>query len=610
MEPTWNSPESWGKEGSIISSVSSVKKGAWTTILKATETHNGKATEVVIKQFAVPEEVVDNPDKIILERAKFLTAARLQWSLTQDGPQGGARSWVKILRLDDQSKNPSFTMEKCGPSVQDFLDNKVQMTARDLHALVLSFLQALMELKDRAKRSHGNVKPSDVLSALPGQSPTYKLADPQAKGEEHSANDLYSLGSILYHLIEGHEWDPLNPITPTKGWQRFKGKRDRWMQFCNMLLNPNGCHEALSDVKREARRLKPGSAARKIMAVLGTLVLVGAGAVGYHFLMTDVLKPAGMIANATQDSTNTTTTQGGKVTVVATAANTQGTTVVTTRTIDTTQIAATQTNNPGNTIDAAVRTAYDDARRSYRDASTQWNALQPTSRYDHAKSAALAREARTFIVDPATLVTTANYRDATEGYKKALAKMSDALTAQAAEEESGQQQDAAVLAEMRKAIADYQQAKSQWDETAAKFSANQDHTRSVAMAQTGILPDHPAPTDPTVAAATTEIYRNAAAKLLDALKIVPDETKGGEDMAAAKVLFTDAQAKYAKVNTDWQVIDQSKDIDLTAARALAEEARKLLPQQVVLSDAQSYRTTAARCIKPAADKLSGRTGCG
>ncbi len=46
-------------------------------------------------------------------------------------------------------------MEKCGPSVQDLLDNKVQLSAKNLYALVLAVLQGLEELFERHKRSHG-----------------------------------------------------------------------------------------------------------------------------------------------------------------------------------------------------------------------------------------------------------------------------------------------------------------------------------------------------------------------------------------------------------------------------------------------------------------------
>ena len=288
MEPTWQSPDAWKKDGTSISGVSSLKKGAWTTILKATETHNGAAKEVIIKSFTVPEEVLEDPARIAAEREKFLAAAKLQLALTQNG----ARAWVKILRIDEDAKHPSFSMEKCGPSVQDLLDNKVQLSAKNLYALVLAVLQGLGELFERHKRSHGNIKASDVLSSLPGEHPPYKLADPNAKGEEHSANDLYALGLVVYQLIEHREWDPLNPLTPSRNWSRFGPKRDRWVQFLNLLLNPNGCQEPLAEVRKEALRLKPGTVLRYAAVTVTATALRLRGAVGYHLLINRVFPSA------------------------------------------------------------------------------------------------------------------------------------------------------------------------------------------------------------------------------------------------------------------------------------------------------------------------------
>ena len=196
MDSTWQT--SWEKEGSTLSGVSTLRKGAWTSYYKATETVNGKSTEVVIKTFSVPEEIVEDQERIASERAKFLEAARLQKELTEANSPG-ARAWVKVLRLSEDPRNPSFSMEKCGPSARDLRDNRAQLSAKDLYQLVDSILLGLMELKGKKNRSHGNIKLSDVLCALPGQSPCYKLADPAAKGrgvlvliddDIHSAHDV------------------------------------------------------------------------------------------------------------------------------------------------------------------------------------------------------------------------------------------------------------------------------------------------------------------------------------------------------------------------------------------------------------------------------------
>src|SRR4051812_35902874 len=109
---TWQAPEAWQKDGSTISGITSLKKGAWTTILTAKEVHGGQTKDVIIKAFQVPEDVLQDPQRIAVERKKFLKPARLQLSLTQKGAKG----WVKILKISEDPLAPAFTMEKCGPS--------------------------------------------------------------------------------------------------------------------------------------------------------------------------------------------------------------------------------------------------------------------------------------------------------------------------------------------------------------------------------------------------------------------------------------------------------------------------------------------------------------
>jgi TPR repeat protein len=591
MTSGWTSPDSWQKDGASLSGVSSMKKGAWTSYYKATETHNGKSTDVVIKTFAVPEDVLQDPQRIAAEREKFLNAARLQKALTD----AGARGWVKVLRLAEDVQNPSFSMEKCGPSVQDMIDNRAQLSAKELYTLVQSILQALIELKDRHKRSHGNIKPSDVLSARPGEHPPYKLADPSAKGEDHSANDLYSLGLILYELIEHREWDPLNPITPTKHWNRFGGKRDRWIQFCNLLLNPNGCHEPLADVRKEAYRLKPSSPLKYVVLAVSAAGLIGAGAVGYHLLISRVIQSTQQnqqVANTNQPDKNTANASSGQPTGAANVTPPPAT-----------NVATINTGGPGTppAVDPAVKAAYDAAHQAYTDVRTRWTARPNTPRYDHTKSVALARDARALIPDQVVLTTDA-LRDASTAYKNATAKMEEALAQATAEEEAGQGLDMAAFTDLQRSQQEYLKAKAQWESAAAKFSPTHDHTRSIALAKAATPPPGAPPTDPVLAKAAANDYRAAAAKLADALALIPQEESTGAAQDQVRVAFEDARKAYQAARDQWTAAEAAKDVDLTAARGAAQEAKALLPDQIVLSDADSYRT-AADLYQKAAQKL-------
>jgi TPR repeat protein len=552
MDPNWQSPEAWQKDGSSLSGVSSVKKGAWTTILKATETHDGKSTEVVIKTFAVPEEVLENPERIATERTKFLASAKLQYELSK----AGATAWVKILRIADEEKHPSFSMEKCGPSAQDLLDNHAQLSAKDFYQLVQSVLQALIELKNKNNRSHGNIKLSDVLSVLPGQHPAFKLADPSSKGENHSANDLFALGQIIFQLVEQREYDPLNPLLPTKPWYRFGARRDRWIQFCNLLLNPNGCQEPLPEVKKLAQRLQPASAMSYVALVGTALVVVAACAVGFHFVMEKYVSGKGGTVSGGPSGTG--------------PAN----------------VLPLQTG-----LDPQAQAALNAAARNYQDVRNKWTAIAQTPRYDHMKSHALAVQARDLLPQPGG--DPVSHAHDADSYRLAALKLQEAIDQLNAEEDAGQQADAMVFTDLQHAKLDYARAKSAWDVAAAKFTPNHDHTRSQAQAQAATLESTPTPADPAEAKAATAEYHAAAGKLADALALVSQEDQSGQTSDEAHAAYEQARRTYTQLKDQFAAaVEQNKTLDLTAAKSAADQARAILPEQIVLTDAASYRTVA------------------
>src|SRR5512146_689679 len=139
MDPAWQQPEDWQKDGSTITGLSNLKTGAWTALYKAQETVNGKSTEVILKTFTVPDAARDDRTKIDVERQRFLDSARLALSLTTNG----ARAWVPILRISENP--PSYTMPRCGPSLQGLIDHKMNPGGKDLYQIVRCVLLGLIE---------------------------------------------------------------------------------------------------------------------------------------------------------------------------------------------------------------------------------------------------------------------------------------------------------------------------------------------------------------------------------------------------------------------------------------------------------------------------------
>lgn len=541
MAPAWQPPADWQKDGSTISGITSLKTGAWTSMLLAREKKNGVEIEVVIKTFCVPADIVQDPERIAREREKFIASARLQKQLTD----AGARAWVEILRIAEYPDNTSFSMKKTGASLQDLIDRRINLTAADLYEVTLAILQGFDELWQKQKRSHGSLKPSDVLS-MTGQHPPYRLSDPAHKGEDHSANDFFALGQIIFQLIEHREWDPLTPIIPTSKWTRFKGKRDRWIQFLQMLLAPNGCQESLASVRAIAQRLKPGSPARNLVLAGGCLTMLLGSA-------------AAVAAGVVYFWPRTPATQGGGPVAGTTPAS-----------------------------DPAIRVSYDKARQTYLDTVEKWTSRTRTDRYDHTKSSEFNRAARALILD-IQLTDDDAYRRSTEAYANATTKLQEALTQYAAEDKVGQQLDAEALADLEKAQGEFTTVKAAWDAAAAKFSTAHKHDGSKALVEATQLPSATIPTDAVARKAMADQYRAAAARFNQAIGLARQEELAGLSVEQARTGYQDAKARYQVAKDKWDAQSIGLTFDFSAARTLADQARSGLPDQLELSDAGSYQ---------------------
>ena len=542
MELNWQPPGEWEQAGIHITNVTGLKTSAWTLILTGKETRTAPSVvpaarvpgappppppppppasgatrecEVIIKVFNVPRDIVQDPVRIGKEREKFLAAGRLQKRMGESGAAG----WVKVRAISEDATAPAFVMDKCGPSLQDFVNNKAHLSAADLHAIVLAVVDGLGELFAREKRSHGNLKASDIL-AYKGV-PAYKLADPAAEGESHSANDLYALGQVVFRLIENKDYDPLVPLATTKSWDRFGARRDRWVQFCTMLLNPNGWHEPLGQVKKEAFRLKPVSRLRPVGIALVGILIIAVGAIATDRLLHK---------------------QEQRVVV---------------------------TTVPAATLNADAKADLTAAKQAYNDLREKFVAAFNATHYDHTMSRQLARKSRDQVPDNAMIVDDAGCRTAAAAYRQATATMTQALAAIQAEDTAGRTQDASgeqAKAEFQQAHDHYQEVNSRWNAALRSTKADAGQAQSVADAAHGMLPEQMVLTDAASYRDGVKRYTDAANGLEQALAILAN--------APPRVVVDAHQPDRPPPQTEPVVVAHAMNIDAGEAIAKGNEALK------------------------------------
>jgi TPR repeat protein len=216
----------------------------------------------------------------------------------------------------------------------------------------------------------------------------------------------------------------------------------------------------------------------------------------------------------------------------------------------------------------------------------------------------MARQARSTTPDGLALTTSEAFRAGADAYQKAAAQFEEAIAQAAKEEEAGQQQDAAVIADLQKAQGEYAQAKQRWDQAAARFTPNRDHAPSAALAQAATIEKLSMPSDPAEARLAAQQYRAAAGRLGEAVAMAAKEELSGASQDEVRTAFEEARRVYNGFREQWTSTEtaaaKEEGIDLAGARTAAEEARKMLPDQVVLSDLNSYRRTAELYVKASA----------
>ena len=130
-------------------------------------------------------------------------------------------------------------------SLARVIAHRIQLDLEDFYHLFHSIIRGLWEFKRFAARSHGNLKPSNVLLDGRGRVRRRKvlLIDPQYEGNNETTreiSDLRALGAIVWHTALTTVHPPQWPIEESDlEWKAFFGAAAiKWIHIYNQLLNP------------------------------------------------------------------------------------------------------------------------------------------------------------------------------------------------------------------------------------------------------------------------------------------------------------------------------------------------------------------------------------
>lgn len=205
-----------------------------------------RARRYCVKVFTPPAP--SDPDEPSWETQYFLDRARTQRHVAASG----GRHWAVVHDLGATPQGAYVVVDYQPLSVQKLIDGKVAVGAAALHHVADGVVRGLVELREIAARSHGNLTAGNVRFAgqgAPAETPVV-LSDPaqaHVARKEGEAGDLQALGRIIYELVTHRPFEglagPINapeesrePVPPGPEWSRLGPQGEPWRLLCGELL--------------------------------------------------------------------------------------------------------------------------------------------------------------------------------------------------------------------------------------------------------------------------------------------------------------------------------------------------------------------------------------
>lgn len=233
----------------------------------------------------------------------FIERATLQKRLADQG----THHWAKVVEVG--TPEDAYVVTEYYPlTAQKLIEQAAPIDVRGLYTVIWSVVRGLTELRETARRAHGNLKPNNVLirgdaRLVSPETTQVVLDDPsvEANSAKDRSADLLALGELIHRLVlkrpfrekkdeaapastqEASAW----PVSYTAAWGRLGPGAERWLELCNWLLNPDA-RQRPADLVEVAVLLhelapKPERKSRKWLVAAVVPVLLGLGGAGYFW---------------------------------------------------------------------------------------------------------------------------------------------------------------------------------------------------------------------------------------------------------------------------------------------------------------------------------------
>ena len=221
----------------------------------------------------------------------------------------GSRHFAPVHAFGTSDFGCWYATDYCARgSLKTWINLRGGVDSDALRQVVSSLATGCKSLKGISGRSHGNLKPSNVLlhgKSRPLTSTPLLLVDPMPVSTTRVSNmaadnrtmvrnifeaqDLRAIGEIILQLVEGRLIESGSdynfPIESSPDWQKLGKDERRWRELCNRLIDPQLDLEKTS-LDWLAKTVPAGRGAPKVLVpvAVASIVLAAAGAAIYLYM--------------------------------------------------------------------------------------------------------------------------------------------------------------------------------------------------------------------------------------------------------------------------------------------------------------------------------------